>query len=633
MATRTAQPRRATPATTARRAARPRSAERRARRPKRPARPRPEPTLRDAAPRGRPAQLGGHGADAAAVGLLVLGVLTVLGLAGRPRRAPSASGLGRRRRRPARPGPLRRPGRAASASPVLLLRRGRRRRRGRDVDEAGDDDAAEPAAGEPAPAAGRRSGSSSSASPWSASCTSPPAAPRSTARSDALRDAGGRPRRGDRRRRSRPRPGPSAPRSSSSGSASLGALLAPGRPDARRRRRARPRRALAGPASRRDAVHELGAATPTSTSADADADEPGRRRRLDDDDGVRRAGRGRRRRERRARRRGSRRRARRRRRASPPSTTTPTRRSTRRASTSRPTGRWRSTSARRTAPSAWKLPPTNLLKRSDAQVGRHARSSRRAAGPRGDAAPVRRRRAASSGMTVGPTVTRYELELAPGVKVNRVTGLEPRHRLRDGVARRAHPRADPRPQRDRRRGAEPPAPARDARRHPRARRRRSDATHPLEVGLGRDIAGRARDARTSSTLPHVLIAGATGAGKSSCINSLVTSLLMRTTPDQVRLILVDPKRVELGAYNGLPASAHAGRHEPEEGGERARLGRARDGHALRAARRGRRARHHRLQRDVRPRRPADAGRSRSGHGQGLRAAAVHRRSSSTSSTT
>jgi S-DNA-T family DNA segregation ATPase FtsK/SpoIIIE len=78
-----------------------------------------------------------------------------------------------------------------------------------------------------------------------------------------------------------------------------------------------------------------------------------------------------------------------------------------------------------------------------------------------------------------------------------------------------------------------------------------DASHPLEVGLGRDIAGRAHMLNLA-LLPHVLIAGATGAGKSSCINSLVTSLLMRNTPEQVRLILVDPKRVELGAYNDLP---------------------------------------------------------------------------------
>ena len=77
------------------------------------------------------------------------------------------------------------------------------------------------------------------------------------------------------------------------------------------------------------------------------------------------------------------------------------------------------------------------------------------------------------------------------------------------------------------------------------------ATNPLDVGLGRDIAGRSVMIDLAA-LPHVLIAGATGAGKSSCINSLVTSLLMRNTPDQVRLILVDPKRVELGAYNGLP---------------------------------------------------------------------------------
>jgi S-DNA-T family DNA segregation ATPase FtsK/SpoIIIE len=77
------------------------------------------------------------------------------------------------------------------------------------------------------------------------------------------------------------------------------------------------------------------------------------------------------------------------------------------------------------------------------------------------------------------------------------------------------------------------------------------STNPLDVAMGRDIAGRPVTADLS-TFPHVLIAGQTGAGKSSCINSVVTSLLMRTTPQQVRMILVDPKRVELGQYNSVP---------------------------------------------------------------------------------
>jgi DNA segregation ATPase FtsK/SpoIIIE, S-DNA-T family len=154
------------------------------------------------------------------------------------------------------------------------------------------------------------------------------------------------------------------------------------------------------------------------------------------------------------------------------------------------------------------------------------------------------------GRTVGPTVTRYELELGPGVKVARVTSLQ-----KDIAYAMAAP--------DIRLLA--PIPGRSAIgvEVPNVQRQLvslgdilcSDearlATHPLEVGIGRDIAGRAV-MESLAAMPHILIAGATGAGKSSCLNSLLTSILLRATPDQVRMILVDPKRVELGQYNGLP---------------------------------------------------------------------------------
>jgi S-DNA-T family DNA segregation ATPase FtsK/SpoIIIE len=150
----------------------------------------------------------------------------------------------------------------------------------------------------------------------------------------------------------------------------------------------------------------------------------------------------------------------------------------------------------------------------------------------------------------GPTVTRYEIELAPGVKVARVTGLA--HDIAYALATPDLRILAPIPGRSAI-GVEVPNRHRrlvtlgDILRSPEA----EEASHPLSVGLGMNISGKPVMLHLAE-LPHVLIAGATGAGKSSCINALVASLLMRTVPDQVRLILVDPKRVELGQYNEVP---------------------------------------------------------------------------------
>ncbi len=199
--------------------------------------------------------------------------------------------------------------------------------------------------------------------------------------------------------------------------------------------------------------------------------------------------------------------------------------------------------------SAWKLPPLALLDRSGAmEVDKRAledtgRTLERALAEHGVETKL-------VGMVAGPTVTRFELELAPGIKVARLTSLH-----NDIAYAMASPDVRilaPIPGRQAI-GVEVPNTDRylvalgDILGSAEARR----ASHPLEVAIGRDISGRPV-LTNLATMPHLLIAGATGAGKSSCINSLVTSVLMRSTPDQVRLILVDPKRVELGQYNRLP---------------------------------------------------------------------------------
>jgi S-DNA-T family DNA segregation ATPase FtsK/SpoIIIE len=199
--------------------------------------------------------------------------------------------------------------------------------------------------------------------------------------------------------------------------------------------------------------------------------------------------------------------------------------------------------------SSWKLPQLALLERSKPEVVDTAEVERRGRVLE-DALALHGVTTRLVGMTVGPTVTRYELELAPGIKVGKLTALH------KDIAY-AMAAEDVRIQ--------APIPGRSAIgiEVPNARRRMVRVgdilgsqeahieKHPLTIAMGQDIAGRATLANLA-TFPHVLIAGQTGAGKSSCINVLLASLLTRATPEQVRLILIDPKRVELGQYNGIP---------------------------------------------------------------------------------